>query len=160
MYEFQVAWGEPIDGRSTILLTLKAKKDFKPKVLSDLELKATLLEGTLIHLWIIQNEHEVVRANAEVVDAPINLNLGAFGGQLGLGKLTFNKGTKISFERRLINNEAWLPIKTTVDLDVGYRALVLVHGTGKARLITEYSDFKKYDVDTILKFGEPALVPK
>lgn len=38
--------------------------------------------------------------------------------------------------------------------------LILVHGTGKARLITEYSDFKKYDVDTILKFGEPALVPK
>jgi hypothetical protein len=68
--------------------------------------------------------------------------------------------TKISFERRLINNEAWLPIKTTLDLNVGYRALVLVHATGKARLITEYSDFKKYDVDTILKFGQPVAPPK
>jgi hypothetical protein len=155
MYDIRAARGEDIEGRRTILLTLTTKKDYKPSEKGwGLVLSLFMLKGTVIQMWITEQDHEVLRAQAEAVDGPLNMNLGLFGGQVGLGRITWDKGTKVSFERRKINDEVWLPIKTTWDIYGKYKTLVFVHSSGHGRFVTEYSDFKKYNVDTILKFPD------
>ena len=159
MYDLQATRGELIDGRPTVLLTLTSRKNFKAGRLEDLALRFLMLKDTVIHIWITEKEHEVIKAESEVVDAPVDIDIGLLGGQLGLGRITWDKGTKVVFERRLINDEVWLPVRTTWDLNVKFRSLALFHGKGQEKLLLEYSDFRKYDVDIDLKFSDSSTPP-
>ena len=91
--------------------------------------------------WIDEQDHLVVRVEIEVIDS-ISIGLGI------LAKL--EKGASIVSERRKINDEIWLPVKTDVTLS----AKVLMLKGFNMRQINEYSDHKKYTVDTVLKFGD------
>jgi hypothetical protein len=53
-------------------------------------------------------------------------------------------------ERRKFNDEIWLPVKTDVTLNA---RLLLLKGFN-IRQIDEYSDHKKYSVDTKLSFPD------
>ncbi|PYS37363.1 MAG: hypothetical protein DMG14_21555, partial [Acidobacteria bacterium] len=57
---------------------------------------------------------------------------------------------RVSGERRKINNEVWLPSRLEVFGDV---RLAMLKGL-KVREITEYSDHKKFNVETILSFPD------
>ena len=76
----------------------------------------------------------------EVID-PISIGLGI------LAKL--QKGASIVAERQKFNDEIWLPMRTEITLN----ARVLLLKGFNIRLINEYSEHKKYTVDTILKFS-------
>jgi hypothetical protein len=70
---------------------------------------------------------------------------------IGLGILAkLQKGAMIEYERREFNDEIWLPVRIEIAFDL---RLLLVKGLNKRQII-EYSDHKKYSVDTILKFTE------
>jgi hypothetical protein len=60
------------------------------------------------------------------------------------------KGARITNERKKFNDEVWLPVKVEVSVDV---RLMLVKGL-RIRQVLEFSDHKKYSVDTILKFPD------
>ena len=61
------------------------------------------------------------------------------------------KGTSFVFEQAFVNNEVWLP--TYMEAHVGVRFL-MVKGI-KASIVTRYWDYKKFNVETIIKFPEP-----
>ena len=92
-------------------------------------------------VWVDEQDHQLARVEIEVID-PISIGLGI------LAKL--QKGASIVSERRKFNNEIWLPVKTDITLNA---RLLLLKGFN-IRHIDEYSEHKKYSVDTILKFGE------
>ena len=91
--------------------------------------------------WIDEEDHQVARVEMKVID-PISIGLGL------LARL--QKGASIVAERRKFNDEIWLPAKTEVTLNA---RLLLLKGFN-IRLVNEYSDHKKYTVDTILKFSD------
>ena len=67
------------------------------------------------------------------------------------------KGTSFVFEQGYVNNEVWLP--TYMEAHVGVRVL-LVKGF-KVNAVTKYSDYKKFNVETLATVGKPKdTVPK
>lgn len=141
MYDIQLVRREMLDGIATILLTFKSRPGYKPKT-SD----GKILQHIAGRAWVAEEDHELAKLEPEVVD-PISI-----GGGL-LAKL--QKGSTLAFERRKINNEIWLPVKaeTVVNGRLLFKGINLHE-------VTEYSEHKKYSVNTILKFGDAPLKPK
>jgi hypothetical protein len=136
-YDIQLVGREELEGISTILVTFKARPGYKPR-----RREGKILQHIAGRAWIAEDDHQMAKLEAEIID-PISIGAGI------LAKV--QKGSKLAFERRKINNEIWLPVK--VDASLNGR-LLLLKGINM-REVTEYSDHKKYTVDTQLKFGEP-----
>ena len=61
------------------------------------------------------------------------------------------KGTSFVFEQAFLNNEVWLP--TYAEIHVGVRVL-LVKGF-KVNAVIRYSDYKRFNVESISTVGKP-----
>jgi hypothetical protein len=136
VFDVEEAGRENIDGRPAILLKFQPGQKYKPKTF-----EGKSMQHVAGKAWIDEQDHQVVRVEIEVIDS-ISIGLGL------LAKL--EKGASIVSERRKINDEIWLPVKTDVTLN----AKVLLLKGFNMRQINEYSDHKKYTVDTVLKFGD------
>ena len=137
LYDYQLVRREARGNAATILVVFKPRAAYKPKTSG-----GKMFQHIAGRLWIAESDHELVRLEAEVID-PIKFGAGI------LAKL--QKGSTLSFERKKINNEIWLPVKAEASLS---GRLFLIKGIN-VREITEYSEHKKYSVDTILDFREP-----
>jgi len=93
-------------------------------------------------VWIDERAHDVARLEAYF------LNDVKFAGGL-LANL--QKGTSFVFEQAYVNNELWLP--TYEEAHVGVRVL-LVKGL-KVNVLTRYSDYKRFNVETLATVGKP-----
>jgi hypothetical protein len=117
--------------------------DFEPNP----EFKAHKLEENVVQklagvVWIDEKAHDVARLEAYFV--------GDF--RFGGGVLAnLQKGTSFVFEQAFINNEVWLP--TYAEVHVGVRVL-LVKGF-KVNAVIRYSDYKKFNVESISAVGKP-----
>jgi hypothetical protein len=136
MYDIKMLQREIIAGMPTIAVTFTPKLNYKPKTRD-----GKILQHISGRAWISEEDHQLAKLEAQVND-PISIGAGI------LAKL--QKGSTLMFERRKINNEIWLPVKADVTLNA---RLLLFKGLN-FREIDEYSDHKKYTVDTILKFGD------
>ncbi|MBI4473374.1 MAG: hypothetical protein HY646_11950 [Acidobacteria bacterium] len=133
MYEMRLLRRERLGDYSTVVVSFRARPGYKPKTTDGKRLQN--IAGTA---WVNEEDHELVRLDAEVIK-PISLGLGL------LAKL--HKGARVSAERHKFNNEVWLPVKS--EAQVSARVL-LVKGL-KVRATTEYSEHKKYSVETVIK---------
>jgi len=136
MYDLQFLRREAINGVSTILVAFSPKLNFKPRT----------REGKNLHhiggrAWIAEEDHELVQLEAEIID-PISIGAGI------LAKL--QKGSTLTFQRRKINGEIWLPVRAEVLLN----AKLLLFKGFNMRDVSEFSDHKKFNVDIELIFGE------
>jgi len=93
-------------------------------------------------IWIDEKAHDVARLEAYFVG---DFKLG--GGMLA----NLQKGTSFVFEQAFINNEVWLP--TYAEVHVGVRVL-LVKGF-KVNAVIRYSDYKRFNVESISTVGKP-----
>jgi hypothetical protein len=117
--------------------------DFEPNP----EFKAHKLEEKVVQklagvVWIDEKVHDVARLEAYFVG-----DMKFAGGLLA----NLQKGTSFVFEQAFINNEVWLP--TYEEAHVGVRVL-LVKGI-KVNEVTRYSDYKKFNVETLATIGKP-----
>jgi len=117
--------------------------DFEPNP----EFKAHKLAEKLVQklagvVWIDEKSHDVARLEAYFV--------GDF--KLAAGMLAnLQKGTSFVFEQAFTNNEVWLP--TYAEVHVGVRVL-LVKGF-KVNAVIRYSDYKRFNVESISTVGRP-----
>ena len=93
-------------------------------------------------IWIDEKAHDVARLEAYFT--------GDFRFAGGL-VANLQKGTSFVFEQAYINNEVWLP--TYAEAHVGVRFL-LVKGI-KVNAITRYSDYKRFNVESLAAVGKP-----
>ena len=93
-------------------------------------------------MWIDEKAHDVARLEAYFVG-----DFKFAGGLLA----NLQKGTSFVFEQAFINNEVWLP--TYEEAHVGVR-LLLVKGI-KVNAVTRYSDYKKFNVESVGTVGRP-----
>ena len=96
-------------------------------------------------IWIDEKAHDVARLEAYFVG-----DFRFAGGLLA----NLQKGTSFIFEQGYLNNEVWLP--TYEEAHVGVR-LLLVKGF-KVNAVTRYSDYKKFNVETLSTIAKPKNV--
>jgi hypothetical protein len=134
MYEFSLMRRELIDQTRAILLEFRPRPGFKP---SSREVK--FLSHLAGRAWFCEEDHQLIRAEVEFID---NVS---FGKGL-LARL--HKGTKASILRRRVNGEIWLPAAATIEGS----ARILLFKKIRIRTVNEYSDYKKFVVDTAIDY--------
>src|SRR6202162_3281183 len=117
--------------------------DFEPNP----EFKAHKLPEKVVQklagvIWIDEKTHDVARLEAYFVG-----DFKLAGGMLA----NLQKGTSFVFEQAFTNNEVWLP--TYAEVHVGVRVL-LVKGF-KVNAVIRYSDYKRFNVESISTVGKP-----
>src|SRR5262249_21663558 len=137
-FNYEFVGRDILNGVSTILVNFKPKPNYRPKT-SD----AKDLQHVAGRVWISEDDHQPVKVEAEVIDA-ISIGAGL------LAKL--QKGSNLSVQLRKVNDEIWLPEKLEMFLN---GRLLLLKGL-KMLVIVEFSNHKKFNVDTILNFEEAA----
>jgi hypothetical protein len=128
---------ERFRGQDVLVFDFEPNPEFKPHKL--VEKLAQKLAGVV---WIDEKAHDVARLEAYFVG---DMKIG--GGLLA----NLQKGTSFVLEQAYVNNEVWLP--TYEEAHVGVRVL-LVKGF-KVNEVTRYSDYKKFNVETLSTIAKP-----
>jgi hypothetical protein len=136
VFDVEIAGREEINGRPAVVLKFRPRMEYKPKTSEGRNMQHVAGQA-----WVDEADHQVARVEMEVIE-PISIGLGL------LARL--QKGASITAERRKFNEEIWLPMKTEITLN----ARVLLLKGFNIRVINEYSEHKKYTVDTKLQFSD------
>ena len=128
---------ERFRGQDVLVFDFEPNPEFKPHKLA--ERFAQKLAGVV---WIDEKAHDVARLEAYFVG---DMKIG--GGLLA----NLQRGTSFVFEQAFINNEVWLP--TYLEAHLGARVL-LVKGF-KISEVIRYSDYKKFNVETLSTIAKP-----
>jgi hypothetical protein len=137
IYDIRMIRREPIDGHVTILTSLTPRPGVTPQT-DD----GKIMRNFKALAWISESDYELVRIEIEAID---DLSF-------GMGLLArVHKGTTATFERRKVNDEAWLPARVTWTAS----GRVLLLRRLRVRGISEFSGYKKFTVDTSATFGGP-----
>ena len=140
IYDIHMIRRESIDGHTTILATLDPKDSVKPQT-DD----GKIMRNFKARAWVSESDYELVRIEIEAIR---DLSF-------GMGLLArVHKGTVATFERRKVNNEVWLPAKVTWTAS---GRLLLVRRL-RLRGISEFSNYKKFTVDTSTTYGAAEIV--
>lgn len=121
---------EPIDGRSTILISFKPRPGYKPA-----SEDAQALQKLAGRAWMDEENYQLVKLEATLLDS-----LGVGPGRL----IRLQKGAQAVLVRRRINNEIWLPARAR--FTGAAKAFFFV--IGRVDVQSEYSDYKKFSVST------------
>jgi hypothetical protein len=128
---------ERFRGQDVLVFDFEPNPEFKPHKLAEKVVHE--LAGVV---WIDEKAHDVARLEAYFVGDF------RFGGGL---IANLQKGTSFVFEQAYINNEVWLP--TYEEAHVGVRVLLVK--AFKVNEVTRYSDYKKFNVESIAAIAKP-----
>jgi hypothetical protein len=128
---------EAIEGHDTIVATLTPRPRVKP-----LTRDGKVMQHFKARAWISESDYELVRVEIEAIDTL----------SFGLGLLArVHKGTVAAYERRKVNNEAWLPAQVTWTAS----ARVALVRRLRIRGVSEFSNYRKFTVDTSTTYAPP-----
>jgi len=128
---------ERFRGQDVLVFDFEPNPEYKPKNMTERVVKD--LAGVV---WVDEKAKDVARLEAYFVG---DFRLG--GGLLA----TLERNTSFVFEQAYLNNEVWLP--TYEEAHVGARFL-MVKGF-KINMVTRYSDYKRFNVETLSSIGKP-----
>jgi hypothetical protein len=138
VYAVQLAGRDTLDGEPTIVATLMPKADAQPRT-DD----GKMMRHFHVRAWIDENEFEVVRVEIEAIDE-LSIGLGLFA--------RIHKGARATYQRRKINNEAWLP----ADVTWTGSARVLLVKQFRERGRSQFFGYRKFTVGTSTTFTPAA----
>jgi len=128
---------ERFRGQDVLVFDFEPNPEYKPRNI--VEKIVSKLAGVI---WIDEKAHVVARLEAYFVG-----DFKFAGGLLA----NLQKGTSFIFEQGYLNNEVWLP--TYEEAHVGVRVF-LVKGF-KVNAVTRYSDYKRFNVQTLSTIAKP-----
>jgi hypothetical protein len=128
---------ERFRGQDVLVFDFEPNPEFKAHKL--VEKVVQKLAGVV---WIDEKAHDVAR-----LEAYFTGDMKFAGGLLA----NLQKGTSFVFEQAYVNDEVWLP--TYMEAHVGVRVL-LVKGF-KVNEVTYYSDYKRFNVETLSTIAKP-----
>jgi hypothetical protein len=137
VFDIRMIGRERVDGNDTIEIQLTPRADAKPRTRA-----GGIMRHFKVRAWISESDHELVRVDAEAVES-VSFGFGLFA--------RLHKGAKLSFVRRKINGEVWLPavVRYVGSARVGLLAVLRRSG------ISEYSGYRKFSVETSSTFNTP-----
>jgi hypothetical protein len=133
---------ERFRGQDVLVFDFEPNPEYKPK-----NLEERLVKDLAGVVWVDEKAHDVARLEAYFVG-----DVKIAGGLLA----NLQKGTSFVFEQAYVNNEVWLP--TYLEAHVGVRVL-LVKGI-KANMVSRYSDYKRFNVETLSTIHQPKETPE
>jgi hypothetical protein len=137
VYDIRMLGREVVSGYETIAFSFTPRKDARPQT-SD----GKIMRHFAGKVWVSESEYEVVRLEAEAIETA----------SFGLGLLArVHKGSKAAFERRKVNGEQWLPARATYSGSARVLLLKVMRIGGTL----EFSDYRKFSVQTDTKIGKP-----
>jgi hypothetical protein len=137
VFDIRMIGRERIEEHDTIALVLTPKRDAKPRTRVGDQIR-----HFSVRAWVSENDHELVKLEAEAIDDL----------KSGFGMLArLHKGARLSFLRRKVNGEVWLPAVVRYDGSVRVGLLVTLRRSGTS----EFSAYRKYSVDTVEGFSRP-----
>jgi hypothetical protein len=137
VFDMRMLGRETLDGHPVIAFALTPRSDARPKTR-----EGKWMRNFTARAWVSEADHEVVRLEAEAVDDIT----------IGLGLLArVHKGGRAEFHRRKVNGELWLPAKASY---TGSARLLLFKMFRQSE-ITEYSNYRKFTVDTDAVYSRP-----
>jgi hypothetical protein len=128
---------ERFRGQDVLVFDFEPNPEFQPHKM--VEKIVHELAGVI---WVDEQAHEVARLEAYFVG-----DFRIAGGLLA----NLQKGTSFVFEQSYFNNEVWLP--TYMEAHVGVRVLLMKGFNLNAT--TRYSDYKRFNVETLATVGKP-----
>jgi hypothetical protein len=138
VYDIRMIGREAIDGHDTIALSLEPKPQSRPATR-----EGKWMQYFRCRAWISESDHELVKLNVEAIrDANIGFGLLA----------RMNRGTLMTFTRRFVNNEVWMPARA--DYTIKARVLMLKRYLQGGTI--EFSNYRKFTVDTATTIAPPA----
>ena len=137
VYEIKMLGREIVNGYETIAFSFTPRKDAKPQTR-----EGKIMRHFAGKAWVSESEYEVVRLEAEAIETA----------SFGLGLLArVHKGSKAAFERRKVNGEQWLPARATYTASARVMLVRVLRIGGTS----EFSDYRKFSVQTDTKIGKP-----
>ena len=141
IYDIHMLRRESLDGHDTIVATLTPIPGAKP--LTD---DGKIMRHFKARAWISEADYELVRVEIEAID---DLSF-------GLGLLArVHKGTVATYQRRRVNDEVWLPAEVTWTAS----ARVMLFKQLRLRGVAEFSNYRKFTVDTSTTYASPRASP-
>ncbi len=130
VYDVRMLGREAIDGHGTIRFSLVPRPDAKPQTREGRAMSH--FTGTA---WVSESDYELVRLSVEAIDTV----------SFGLGVLArLHKGARLTFERRKVNGEVWLPAKANYSFNARVALLKML----RRDATLEFSNYRKFTVDT------------
>jgi hypothetical protein len=130
VYDIAFLGRETVDGYQSVVASLEPRPNVATR--SEVGKYFSKFRG---RAWVSEHDYQVVKVEMEAVE---NLNVG--WGILG----RVHKGSRMIVERRKVNDEVWLPARVTFEV-LGRSVLVRKFSV---RAVTEFSDYKKFEVAT------------
>jgi hypothetical protein len=137
VFEIRMIGRERVEDHDTIAFLLTPRRDAKPKTRAGDQIR-----HFNVRAWVSETDYELVKLEAEAISDL----------KSGWGLLArLHKGARLSFLRRKVNGEVWLP------------AVVTYHGSARVGLVatlrrsgtSEFSGYRKYSVATSEGFSKP-----
>ncbi len=138
VYDIRMTGRERIEGHDAIALTLEPRPGARPATR-----EGKWMAYFRCRAWVSETDYELVKLSAAAIrDANI-----------GFGMLArLNTGTEMTFTRRFVNNEVWLPARA--DYTIKARVLMLKRYLQGGTI--EFSNYRKFTVDTSTTITTPA----
>lgn len=128
-FDFTLTGEEQLEGRPVYRIDASPKRGYKPR-----SQFASFFPKVKLRLWIDQQDYQGAKVEMETLDTI------SFGGFL----LRVSKGTHLTIEQTLVNDEVWLP--KAVSLTAAARILLL-KGFNR-EMDFRFSGYKKFQVDS------------
>ena len=142
IYDIRMLRRESLDGHDTIVATLTPIPGAQPRT-DD----GKIMRHFKARAWISEADYELVRVEIEAIN---DLSF-------GLGLLArVHKGTVATFQRRTVNDEVWLPAEVTWTAS----ARVMLLRRLRLRGVSEFSNYRKFTVDTSTTYTAPTPSPR
>jgi hypothetical protein len=137
VYDIRMLGRETIDGHDTIKFSLTGRPDAQPQTR-----EGGMMRHFAVQAWISETDYELAKLEAEATD-PVPIALGLLA--------RVSKGSRLTFERRKVNEEVWLPARATY---MGSARIALIK-TIRRGGSSEFSNYKKFTVGTSTTFESP-----
>jgi len=137
VFDIEMRGREVVEGHDTIALLLTPRPQAKPRTHQGRQLQKFSLRA-----WISESDHELVRLDAEAIET-LSMGLGVM--------VRLHKGSQLSFLRRRVNDEVWLP--AAVHFSGGARVALV--RTLRRSSTSEFSGYRKFSVDTATTYEPP-----
>jgi hypothetical protein len=141
IFEPSVIGRDTVDGQPTLVLWITPRQNVTPRTR-----EGGYMKRFAGKLWVVEASGDIVKLDLSAFD-DISVGLGVVG--------RVHQGARLQFTRRFVNNEAWLPASSHISAKG--RTLLFRPFTFDVR--TEYTDYKKWTVDTNVTYDTPPTKP-
>jgi len=138
VYDIQMLGRETLAGHDAITFSLTPRRGATTRTRA-----GGILRHVRVRAWVSESDYELMRIEAEAIDTL----------SVGLGLLArVHKGSRFAFERRKVDGAVWLPARSSYTAS----ARVLLLKGLRLNGISEFSDYRRFSVDTDTTYAGPA----